>query len=115
MNEPTGSRGHPLESLRCPKGCNPDFIQYLEWKAGNGGEGSAGLRICDDRQMGRRTVFDLGLRCGECSTHYGKKGVSAKVKTDLDKILTNNNHAIQDLVDQVDLEIVEAYLGEARP
>lgn len=109
MNMPFDSRAHPLDSIRCPRGCDPDFVQYLVW------DGDGACRVAESRQYWMHTVWDLGLRCGECGNQYGVKGVAETVKARLDALHESSNHAIQDLVDQVDLEIVDAFLKEHRP
>ncbi len=98
-----------LELLRCPRGCDPQFIQYLEW------EGTS-LRICDSTRVwvsgditkGRPgtyvNVYNMGLRCGDCGVWYGRKGVSHETKQALDNLLHSTQNAVRDFIDQLDTD-----------
>lgn len=104
-----GQGADPLETLRCPKGCSPRFVQYLTW------EGNS-VRICNSYQVWldvgvHETNYDIGLRCGDCGTQYGRKGIDDKTKQALDSLLERVSHELQDLVDQVDTELLGNELG----
>lgn len=86
----------PLEPLRCPRGCDTRFINYLIYEESE-------LRVAESRRevKGLRsvTVWDLGLRCGDCGTQYGLvKDVNETTKLCLDAMLEKVASSLEDLL-----------------
>jgi hypothetical protein len=98
-----------LEPLRCPKDCNPAFLQYLTW------EGTQ-LRICaQHRQQNQygtwHDVVDIGLRCGDCGTQFHRKAAPYRSKVALDQVLADNQHVLSDFKDEIDDAWLRTQLG----
>lgn len=89
-----------LKPLVCPKGCDPDFIQYLYW------EGTQERIAQNSYSAVQGTRWTLGLRCANCHTHYSKPGVPNETKKNLDLMLDAHQGKIKDFHD----EIVDARL-----
>lgn len=84
-------RRDPIESLRCEKGCSTRFINYLIYE-------DTDLRVADSHTAWGGTLWDIGLRCGDCGLRYGRKDVPQKVKDALDKHLESVASMLEDLL-----------------
>jgi len=99
-----------LEPLRCRRGCDPRFLQYLCWEGTD-------LRIVTEASrefvlgVGMQTTYHLGVRCGDCGLHIGARNVPEKSKQALDSLLITVSHDLQDLADQVDTDLLAELLG----
>jgi len=100
-----------LELLRCPKGCDPEFLQYLIW------EGTE-LRICAQHRMQSEhgawyDVVDIGLRCGDCGTQFGRKNIPYAAKRELDQMLDRHRHDLDDFQDEINDAWLRMHFGQS--
>lgn len=84
-----------LEPLRCDRGCDPRWAQYLLYEGTN-------LRILDQTPGVHGLQWDIGLRCANCHLHYFRPGVPHSTKQALDRHTDHVSRDLQTLADIID-------------
>jgi hypothetical protein len=90
-----------LRQLQCPRGCDVEFVQPL-YEEGHGPETNIPIRWEDERRNSYgATVYDLGLRCGNCGHRYGVRAVTRNVKEALNRLLSDTSREMRVMLSQL--------------
>ena len=101
----------PFGPIRCPRGCDPVWLQYLSWTSDDELELAATdpTRPLPQNRMatakyegGVGTVWKLGLRCADCGQRWGRSEVPDDVKEALDRLLTEHHYTLKAFAEELE-------------